>query len=35
VLARDVGGGAGRRLTLDVASGIVTIRVPGGEDYVI
>ncbi|WP_435018268.1 chemotaxis protein CheD [Tundrisphaera sp. TA3] len=35
VLARDVGGGAGRRLTLDVATGIVTIRVPGGEDYVI
>jgi chemotaxis protein CheD len=35
VLARDVGGGSGRRLTLDVASGIVTIRVPGGEDYVI
>jgi chemotaxis protein CheD len=35
VLARDVGGGSGRRLTLDVGSGIVTIRVPGGEDYVI
>ena len=35
VLARDVGGGAGRRLTLDVSTGIVTIRVPGGEDYVI
>jgi len=35
VLARDVGGGSGRRLTLDVATGIVTIRVPGGEDYVI
>ena len=35
VLARDVGGDAGRRLTLDVATGIVTIRVPGGEDYVI
>jgi chemotaxis protein CheD len=35
VLARDVGGGSGRRLTLDVASGAVTIRVPGGEDYVI
>ena len=35
VLARDVGGAAGRRLTLDVASGIVTIRVPGGEEYVI
>ena len=35
VLARDVGGESGRRLTVDVASGIVTIRVPGGEDYVI
>ena len=35
VLARDIGGGAGRRLTLDVLTGIVTIRVPGGEDYVI
>ena len=35
VLARDVGGGAGRRLTLDVLTGIVTIRIPGGEDYVI
>ncbi len=35
VLARDVGGASGRRLTLDVASGVVTIRVPGGEDSVI
>ncbi len=35
VLARDVGGGSGRRLTLDVATGIVTVRVPGAEDYVI
>jgi chemotaxis protein CheD len=35
VLARDVGGVAGRRLTLDLATGIVKIRVPGGEDYVI
>ena len=35
VLARDVGGSAGRRLTLDVASGVVTIRVPGGEDSMI
>lgn len=33
VLARDVGGGTGRRLTLDTASGIVTIRIPGGADY--
>ena len=35
VLARDVGGGSGRRLTLDVATGVVTIRVPGGSDSVI
>jgi chemotaxis protein CheD len=35
VLARDVGGGSGRRLTLDTASGIVSIRVPGGPDYEI
>jgi chemotaxis protein CheD len=33
ILARDVGGTSGRRLTLDTASGIVTIRVPGGGDY--
>lgn len=33
VLARDVGGESGRRLTLDTASGAVTVRVPGGEDY--
>jgi chemotaxis protein CheD len=33
ILARDVGGTSGRRLTLDTASGIVTIRVPGGSDY--
>ncbi len=33
VLARDLGGTTGRRLTLDTASGIVTIKVPGGADY--
>lgn len=33
VLARDLGGSAGRRLTLDTVSGIVAIRVPGGADY--
>jgi chemotaxis protein CheD len=32
VLARDLGGKTGRRLILDTASGIVTIRVPGGAD---
>jgi chemotaxis protein CheD len=35
VLARDVGGGSGRRLTLDVLTGAVAIRVPGGEESVI
>ncbi len=35
VLARDVGGETGRRLTLDTASGIVSIRIPGGADYQI
>jgi chemotaxis protein CheD len=35
VLARDVGGETGRRLTFDTASGVVSIRVPGGEDYEI
>jgi chemotaxis protein CheD len=33
IVARDVGGNAGRRLTVDTASGTVTIRVPGGNDY--
>jgi chemotaxis protein CheD len=33
IIARDVGGNAGRRLTLDTTSGKVTIRVPGGTDY--
>ena len=33
VIARDVGGTTGRRLTLDTATGIVTIRIPGGSDY--
>jgi len=35
VLARDVGGTSGRRLTLDTTSGMVTIKVPGGADYEI
>lgn len=35
VLARDLGGTAGRRLTLDTVSGIVAIKVPGGADYEI
>jgi chemotaxis protein CheD len=33
ILARDMGGVSGRRLTLDTTSGIVTIKVPGGMDY--
>jgi chemotaxis protein CheD len=33
IIARDVGGSAGRRLTLDTTSGMVTVRVPGGIDY--
>ncbi len=35
IVARDVGGEAGRRLTFNLATGVVTIRVPGGEDYEI
>jgi chemotaxis protein CheD len=35
VLARDLGGTTGRRLTLDTVSGIVAIKVPGGRDYEI
>lgn len=33
IMARDMGGTCGRRLTLDTASGIVTVKVPGGADY--
>jgi chemotaxis protein CheD len=33
ILARDLGGTAGRCLTLHTTSGIVTIRIPGGSDY--
>ncbi len=35
VVARDLGGTTGRRLTLDTVSGIVAIKVPGGADYSI
>lgn len=35
LLARDVGGEAGRRLTFDTNSGTVAIRIPGGADYFI
>jgi chemotaxis protein CheD len=33
IIARDVGGTTGRRLTLDTTSGVITIRIPGGADY--
>jgi chemotaxis protein CheD len=35
ILARDIGGETGRRLTFDTLSGIVAIKVPGGADYEI
>jgi chemotaxis protein CheD len=35
IVARDLGGGSGRHLTLDTSSGIVAIRIPGGIDYEI
>jgi chemotaxis protein CheD len=35
VLARDLGGEAGRRMTLDTVSGMITIKVPGGAEYEI
>jgi chemotaxis protein CheD len=33
VLARDLGGDAGRRLTFDTLTGIVAVKIPGGADY--
>jgi chemotaxis protein CheD len=33
VIGRDLGGEAGRRVTLDLATGIVSVSVPGGETY--
>jgi chemotaxis protein CheD len=33
VIARDLGGEAGRRVTLDLATGIVSVCVPGGDPY--
>ena len=35
ILARDLGGTAGRRLTLDTSSGMIAIKVPGGSEYEI
>ena len=33
VVARDLGGDAGRRLTFDILTGIVAVKIPGGADY--
>ena len=33
IVARDLGGGSGRHLTFDTASGIVGIKIPGGADH--
>lgn len=35
VLARDLGGETGRRVTLDTTSGLVAVKIPGGPDYEI
>jgi len=33
VVARDLGGNAGRRLTFFLATGVVSVKIPGGADY--
>lgn len=33
VIARDLGGESGRRVTIDLTTGLVTVRLPGGEEY--
>ena len=33
VVARDMGGDTGRRLTFSTVTGIVAVRIPGGADY--
>lgn len=35
VVARDLGGESGRRVTLDTASGRVSVKIPGGSEYEI
>ena len=35
VVARDMGGDAGRRVTFDTQTGLVAVRIPGGADYEI
>jgi chemotaxis protein CheD len=33
IIARDLGGESGRRLTLFTTTGIVAVKIPGGEEY--
>ena len=33
VIARDLGGETGRRLTFHTLTGIVAVKIPGGADY--
>lgn len=33
ILAQDAGGSTGRNVTLDTASGVVRVRIPGGPSY--
>jgi chemotaxis protein CheD len=33
VVAKDLGGDSGRRLTFDTSTGVVNVRIPGGADY--
>ena len=35
IIATDIGGEAGRRLTFDLQTGIVAVKVPGGAEYEI
>lgn len=35
ILARDLGGGCGRRVVLDTGTGVVIVRVPGRSEYQI
>lgn len=35
ILARDTGGNHGRHVILDTATGLVTVRAPGGDEYTI
>ncbi len=33
VVARDLGGDSGRRLSFDTSTGLVAVRIPGGAEY--